>query len=459
MNAKLKLQPTLLASLVSMAALVMGTAGHAEISNNQFSAEELRVLRDFNALSEKERIKASDVQLKKMVRIAIENSPLVREAKLNIIAANEDINAAKGSRYPQITGTGQSRISGGDIPLEGRATGKLSYNVAAQMPIYDWGKIDALIAGRNSARDATVARFRLQGQALAIEATKTCLEYNKQRALLSITDEYIANVDKILGMIGKITKADAGRASELIQTKSRVLQAKSSQDAVRSKIQETKIKLERILGKENVASCHGIAASFIVNPDIEAIRKNIKSHPQVEALEAERRFQKNNLDQVSASRKPQVQVASSYGSLYPGVSTAGSGYNVSLLITAPIFDGDILRSNERAAAERVSASDERLEEAIRQVDGQYREKYESASSGVKRAQDYTALLEVNDRVRKDFFLQWSSLGRRSLFELLSIEQEQYSLQSNYVMTLFDGMSGYAEIMGNAGMIYGSSDSK
>jgi adhesin transport system outer membrane protein len=436
----------------------MDSAAHAQNNTNALSSDELRVLRDFTALSDKDYIKVSDANLKKMVRIAIENSPLVREGKLNILAANQDINAAKGARYPQITGTGQSRVSGGDIPLEGRATGKLSYSVAAQMPIYDWGKIDALIAGRNSARDATAARFRLQGQNLAIEATKVCLEYNKQRALLGVSEEYIANVDKILVMLNKISKADAGRAGEMVQTRSRVLQAKSSQDAIRSKLQEAKIKLERILGKENIASCNGIGASFIVNPDIESIRKNIKKHPQVEALEADRRSQKSNLDQISASRKPLVQLTSSYGSLYPGVA-AGEGYNVSLMVTAPIFDGDILKSNERAAAERVSAGDERIEEATRQVDSLYREKYELASSGIKRAQDYTALLEVSDRVRKDFFLQWSSLGKRSLFELLSIELEQYTLQTNYVTTLFDAMSGYAEIMGNAGMIYGSTDTK
>ncbi len=456
MNAKL--QPKIIVAMLSIVLLTMDSAAHAQNNTNALSSDELRVLRDFTALSDKDYIKVSDANLKKMVRIAIENSPLVREGKLNILAANQDINAAKGARYPQITGTGQSRVSGGDIPLEGRATGKLSYSVAAQMPIYDWGKIDALIAGRNSARDATAARFRLQGQNLAIEATKVCLEYNKQRALLGVSEEYIANVDKILVMLNKISKADAGRAGEMVQTRSRVLQAKSSQDAIRSKLQEAKIKLERILGKENIASCNGIGASFIVNPDIESIRKNIKKHPQVEALEADRRSQKSNLDQISASRKPLVQLTSSYGSLYPGVA-AGEGYNVSLMVTAPIFDGDILKSNERAAAERVSAGDERIEEATRQVDSLYREKYELASSGIKRAQDYTALLEVSDRVRKDFFLQWSSLGKRSLFELLSIELEQYSLQTNYVTTLFDAMSGYAEIMGNAGMIYGSTDTK
>ena len=175
MNAKLK--PTLLAVMISIATLSLDMSAHAQSSNTGFSIEELKVLRDFSALSDKERIKSSDTQLKKMVHFAIENSPLIREAKLNIIAANEDINAAKGSRYPQINGTGQSRISGGDIPLEGRATGKLSYNVAAQMPIYDWGKIDAMIAGKSSARDATVARFRLQGhpvQSLSGQAAQYC---------------------------------------------------------------------------------------------------------------------------------------------------------------------------------------------------------------------------------------------------------------------------------------------
>jgi outer membrane protein, adhesin transport system len=258
-----KLQPKIIAAMLSLALFTMDSATYAQNSTNAFSSDELRVLRDFTALSDKDYIKVSDANLKKMVRIAIENSPLVREGKFNLLAANEDINAAKGARYPQITGTGQSRISGGDIPLEGRATGKLSYSVTAQMPIYDWGKIDALIAGRNSARDATAARFRLQGQNLAIEATKVCLEYNKQRALLGISEEYIANVDKILVMLNKISKADAGRAGEMVQTRSRVLQAKSSQDAIRSKLQEAKIKLERILGKENIASCNGIAASFI----------------------------------------------------------------------------------------------------------------------------------------------------------------------------------------------------
>jgi hypothetical protein len=47
-------------------------------------------------------------------------------------------------------------------------------------------------------------------------------------------------------------------------------------------------------------------------------------------------------------------------------------------------------------------------------------------------------------------VQWYALGRRSLFELLAIEQEQYTLQQGYFTSLFDGMTGIANILGNAG---------
>jgi adhesin transport system outer membrane protein len=62
------------------------------------------------------------------------------------------------------------------------------------------------------------------------------------------------------------------------------------------------------------------------------------------------------------------------------------------------------------------------------------------------------LIEINDRVRKDFFVQWYSLGRRSLFELLAIEQEQYNLQRGYFTSLFDAMINIATIQGYAGLL-------
>jgi hypothetical protein len=44
------------------------------------------------------------------------------------------------------------------------------------------------------------------------------------------------------------------------------------------------------------------------------------------------------------------------------------------------------------------------------------------------------------------------LGRRSLYELLAIELEQYTLQQGYFSSLFDAMSGVGRILGTSGQL-------
>jgi adhesin transport system outer membrane protein len=118
----------------------------------------------------------------------------------------------------------------------------------------------------------------------------------------------------------------------------------------------------------------------------------------------------------------------------------------------PIFDGNILKSSQQAALERARAAAERVDLTVMQLDTDYRERYQATNDNLRRVDEFTSLIEINDRVRKDFFVQWYSLGRRSLFELLAIEQEQYNLQRGYFTSLFDAMINIANIEGNAGLL-------
>jgi adhesin transport system outer membrane protein len=138
----------------------------------------------------------------------------------------------------------------------------------------------------------------------------------------------------------------------------------------------------------------------------------------------------------------------------PVANGLSSNYYQSFTISmsVPLYDGKVLESSERAALERARASAERIDVTIQQLDTEYRERFEVATAALRRANEYVSLLEINDRVRKDFFVQWYALGRRSLFELLAMEFEQYNLQQGYFTSLFDGMISVATIMGNAGQL-------
>ena len=436
---------------VTLGLLGISSAAHSDSIPDEMSRTELNVLRDFAHLAQGERVAVSYRRLQNLIQMALDNSPVLKEARFNIDAANEDIVAARGARLPQVSATAQTRYTSTATVSGNPLLGNPGVTVSATLPVYDWGKIDAQIKGRESALGATSARYQLQSQQVAVEVTTLCLELTKQRALLAVNKEYLASVQKLVDMLVKVTSADPGRAGEQLQARSRLLQAESTRETTRSRVREIRIQLERLTRDDGSLSCEGIGPHLLMPPDLAAIRAAITQHPQLVALASDYQQQRRALDQISASRKPQVQLGASYGPVNLGV-TSDYANIVSLSVTAPLYDGNILRSNERAALERANASAEKIEQAQRQIDADYLERYAKATSNLRRAEEYVSLLEVNDRVRKDFFLQWTALGRRSLFELLAIEAEQFALQAGYVTALIDGLSGYTVVLGNAGLL-------
>ena len=405
-------------------------------------------------LSAADRRTLSELQLSKLVRHAREFSPLLREARYAVGAAEQDISAAKGARLPQVSVSTSSSVRGGAAATS--SDGRPYLGLTATVPVYDWGRIDAQIRGREATREATSARLTQQANQIATEAVNNCLEYTKQRALLAAAGNYRQNVERLVDMLTKISDADPGRRGELVQSRSRLLQAMQQRENIQSRVREFRVRLDRLLGPDRTGLCDGVGPSLLARPDLEQLRSGVNMHPQVRALQSEYDAALRVIDQISASRKPQVQASATYGPALPGVSDQYM-QSFTLGVSVPLYDGNILKSNEKAAVERASAAAERVEQASRQVDSDYRERYETSTSNLRRANEYTSLIEVNDRVRKDFFVQWSALGRRTLYELLAIEQEQFTLQQGYFTSLFDGMIGVATILGNAGLLVSAVD--
>jgi adhesin transport system outer membrane protein len=427
---------------------VMTSAAAAD--KEALPADEIRALRSLQNLGSDESTKRSDLQLRQLVKRALEFSPAIREARYSTDAAQQDINAAKGARSPQVTLTSGATTYTGEIPGVSRPD-RPYFGVSATVPVYDFGRITALVKGREAAYDATNARYALQANQVAVEVVTTCLDYTKQRALLFAADDYLDAVQKLADMLTQVTDADPGRRGELVQARSRVLQATQAKENARSQVREFRIRLERLVGQDQSQVCDGIGASFLQKPDLESVRANLITTPQVRAFQYDYEAALRQLDQINASRKPQVQASAAHAPVANGLS---SNYYQSFTISmsVPLYDGKVLESSERAALERARASAERIDVTIQQLDTEYRERFEVATAALRRANEYVSLLEINDRVRKDFFVQWYALGRRSLYELLAIELEQYTLQQGYFSSLFDAMSGVGRILGTSGQL-------
>jgi adhesin transport system outer membrane protein len=443
-------------TLVAIGLVMSISASAQEGDNERLPAEVLSRLRAYPVLSAEEKLSSSQTRAQVLIRKALDLSPSVQEAKFALDAAEQDIQAAKGSRQPQVTATGSSQANNRDLPAGSQTNWKPYLNLTATLPIYDWGRIAALVGGREAARDAAAARYRQQRNQVAGEVVITCLEYTKQRALIAAADDYYETVRKLVDMLTRITEADTGRAGELVQARSRQLQAQQARENARSKVREQLVRLRKLLGGREMPPCEGLEPALLKRLDVEELIGRIKRTPQIQGFESDYAAQLRQIEQISATRKPQVQLSATHAPVVAGL-TDQYFQAVTMSVTMPIYDGRILQSNERAAVERANALGSRVEQTYRQLESEYRERYEQASANLRRADEYINLIAINDRVRKDFFIQWSSLGRRSLFELLAIEQEQYNLQTGYFTSLFDGLIANANVMASVDLIITDQD--
>ncbi len=447
-----KLQHCLACSVVLLLNMPMQLA-HAQSGTIQpLSSDDIQNLRNIAALKSVDKVLQSEAQVRLLVKQAQAFSPLLRELEYAVDAAEQDINVAKGARMPRLVVGGSSRAVSGDLPAANRANGKPYLNLNAELTVYDFGRIDATVKNREARKDAGGARYEQQTNQIAIETVTVCLEHNKRRALLYAVEDYSQTVQKLVDMLTKVVEADPGRGAELVQARSRLLQSQQSKESERSGLETFRIRLNRLIGPDKSSMCDGIGASFLEKPDIEKIRGAVGEHPQVRAFKFDLDAANRQMDEVSASRKPQVQASAAHAPILPGLN---NDYIQSITLTAsmPIFDGNILKSSQQAALERARAAAERVDLTVMQLDTDYRERYQATNDNLRRVDEFTSLIEINDRVRKDFFVQWYSLGRRSLFELLAIEQEQYNLQRGYFTSLFDAMINIAYIEGNAGLLF------
>ena len=274
----------------------------------------------------------------------------------------------------------------------------------ADMPLYDWGRVDAAVKGREAAvgsSQAILAQRRLEA---ASDAVRTCIDFERKQALQATAASYVRNVDALVAMLKKIGDVDPGRASELVQARSRLLQAESSRQSARAKVAEAQIQLERLVGSGNAAFCEGLLPAFLQRPDLLAARDAATRSPAIVQLDEDYQQQLRAVDQIAASRKPQVRVAANYGPMNQGLNLYGA--TVAVVASMVIYDGKAMQSAERAAVDRAGSLIEKKGQALRQLDYDLQAAFEQADAQWAMAREYTDLLKLNDPGLRALMQDW-----------------------------------------------------
>lgn len=366
---------------------------------------------------------------------AADRSPEVRQAQANQLAANADVDEAKGQRWPQVDIGSQSPSAsfGGSSRTGSNFSNPLTVNVTTN--VFDWGRTKNTIGSRERLSDAAKQAYQTAMENSGFEVSSTLVELGKQRNIVELSQQYVDRMATLVKMLSEIVQVDRGRGSELTQAKTRLLQAEAQRDVAESKVRDAKLNLSKLIGDGDVMIPR--TRQWSVEPgDLPELLSLASAHPTLQQVRAEAEAADLNAQAVKASGRPQLNWVVS-GGLNKDALGQRQGWQTMLSLNWGAFRGGSANAATEAASARASASWQRMEQQQRDLEYAIRTADQDARTMLQRADLYQGLSAETDKVRKAFFEQWYHLGRRTLLDVLTAESEHYGNRVAEVTNRFD----------------------
>jgi adhesin transport system outer membrane protein len=386
--------------------------------------------------------------LAEALRRAAEHTPQMHQLYAQYLAAEADVDQAKGQRLPQLSLKAQTRERrfGSQRGVPPNPGNKVQLSMTTTL--FDWGQTAKTIDSRKQLATANEARYRVQLENLAYQVASTVLELSRQRNIAGLYQRYAERMSRLVDMLTDIVQADRGRTSELTQAKARLLQARISRDAAIAKMRDAELALHKLIGK--AYSPLPDTATWPIGPaDLPRLLTSLEQHPAILQAAAQARAADLTIDATRASSKPKLSWVVSGGT---GRDDAGyrQPWATMLTVTWPLFSGGTQRAATVAAQYRAEAQWHDMEQQRLDVEYQLRSADEDARNAFRRAGDYGSLSQEADQIRRGFFVQWRQLGQRTLLDVLSAESDYYSNRIGEVSSRFDAYQAVMRTYVSAG---------
>ncbi|MGH6648327.1 TolC family protein [Aquabacterium sp.] len=383
-------------------------------------------------------------QLRLIAREAARRSAEVGAAKLLAEAADYDLEETKGGRYPQVSvsgtvGPGRTQVDG--VTTQKGTQSNVSLNVSSNL--YDGGRLNRLTEWRSQLAGSAKYGAAVTQEQVVLEAVTTALERNRFRLQAQVYQQYARKMSCLVEALEGIVAEDKGRASELVQARKTQAQTELSRDAALAQSRQIEFRLRKIIG-DKLALGEGITVPLAAVPEIGEINRQIEFGNDAQQLRTQADAMESYAKAVVAGQKPQLNWALSKTEGLAG-SAKVSSWQAGVSVSYSLFNGFSDKAASMAANKRAESARQQLAELLSSKFARTAEVYDIATTSLERAKRYVDVLRDSEKVRNFTFQQWSQLGKRSLFDVMSSEADHFGLRIAYVNALHDGFAASAQM--------------
>lgn len=390
--------------------------------------------------------------LRSMVARALAYSPELRAASSEVLASDYMVDQVKGQRMPQVrlgvtsplTTVGGDRQSSNNTHISD-SSGTVSVNT----PVIDWGRISHQVD--NSLETAKAARYSKEysREQLAYNTVSELMNMSRYQQSKQVAKNYVGRMKELVNMLSQITQADRGRESELVQAKAKLMSAQASLDNIEHQLSASKIKLVRLLGAEPVLP-ENLSWQDTIIPASVAIG-SLDKNPMMLNLQSKVRAAESEAESIKSAALPQVNWVVSKSTAKDSNGNE-AGWYTGLNVEWEAFSGGSQRAAQMTARAKANVAQQQYEVSYRDLEYQINYQVQVRDSSFLRADDYERLSGETDRVRQMFYQQWYHLGKRTLLDVLTAENDHFNNQLSAINNRYDGYISNVNVIASAAMM-------
>ena len=375
----------------------------------------------------------AQLSLQESILRAFARNPDVTQQAAQIGIGEAQIDEAKSAWYPHVGLTGNAGPSR-QTDSSGRLDNNVSYGITLTQLVYDFGKTNNDIKLQTAARDSY--RFKLMATLTDVaEKTATAyMEVSRYQALCDAAQRNIHSLENVYNMAALRANAGLNSSSDELQAQTRIAGMRSTLEQYQAQMASAKAQLAVLTGVQPEA----IAAppAELVEQSVSLKNIDYQSIPLVLAAENLRQSAQYGVEKTKAQYWPTLSIQGGK----TRYQTSDRSYwddQLQLNVNAPLYQGGAVSAQVQQAEGQQKISASQVEQAKLDVLQRASVAYANWTGARGREEAGLAQSESAHKTR-DVYQNEYKLGKRSLNDLLTVEQDVFQAQSAEINANYDG---------------------
>lgn len=401
------------------------------IGTTAIAAAEPKAEFNWRAAPSEEQI--ATLTLREAILRAFARNPKISEASAQIHVGEADLDAAKSAWYPQISlqaSGGRSHQTDSSGSLNNNASGGLTLSQL----LYDFGRTGGAIDEQHALSDAYRYALYDTMTTVAQDTLQAYLEVKRYQALTQAARANIASLEHVRDIAEMRAGAGLSSQSDVLQAGTRIAGMRATLEQYRAQQRSAQAQLTVLTGvvSDNLPEL----PQSLLNQQVTLDKIAYEKSAAVRSAQAKQEAASERVRQAQSNHWPTIRVEAGR-TRYENDSRSYWDDELQLRVEAPIYQGGLVNAKTRSAEGEREAAQAAIQQSKLDINQRASTAYADMIGAQQRQQAGEDQLASADHTRSVYADEYK-LNKRSLNDLLSVEQDVFQADSMRTMALYDG---------------------